>query len=336
MNTLRAAWIAAFLLFVPLMGTSLFTYSSQRKEKKKIESRIQNIKASVEALTEDDSTLEKLKKDGKAVLKRFNITKDNWWYLGDLEGIKGKYRPVFKNISRSKVSEGPNFTKLSRLVNMSGTFSEALDLIGNLEDSGDFQIEDLRISTDKTDNKKHEMEFWLSFMRIKEDVVKKLSDAIEGKSSAKKDKKYHKRSLRFKPRWKKGERLILKKSKRDPFVDLKKRREAWLAQIKEEQQNLTSKQLLAKELRSKGKSKENAPLPPLDISLKLVLKGVLSLKGTKMAILDAKFEVIASQKNLYRYNVRIGDFVGDKKVTRIEDKRVTLKSGKRTYYTVMP
>ena len=336
MNVLRIAWIGTLVLLLPLMGVGFFSNSQQQKEKVKLERRIKKIKIKVEALNEKDPSFMSLKEKGLIALKKFNKVKDNWWYLGELEGIKKKFKPTFRNISSSKVEDRADFKKYSRLISMSSTYPEAVDLIHNLETTAGFQVDGLKINTSDKDDKKHDVQFWLSFLRVKQSVIDKLAKLVEGDAPARDDKKYYKRSLHLKPVWKKGQRLARKRITRDPFINLKKRRDEWVAQVEAENKAKEIARLarLAAAKNGVQNDQERSPLP-VDLSKELVLRGILSIKGTRMAILDARYEVVPGQKNLYRYNVKIGDFVGEKEVISIENKRVILKSKNRTYYSVM-
>jgi hypothetical protein len=328
MKALRIAWIVVIVLFFPLLGTGFFTYSQQKKEKKKANDRIEALKKKIERLEKKNAHFEELKKKGHVTLKDLYMTKDNWWYLGELEGIKKKFRPNFRNISASKIKEDKNFTRFSRLVKISSSFPEAVDLMDNLEFANGFQIEGLDIHADEKNSEKHGVEFWMSFSRVKQDVIDKLAAALTGKKPKKTDKKYYERSLRMKPVWKRNRRLVLKRRGRDPFVDLKKRREEWLEKLKaaheEKEKTLSEK-----------KETETLVKQNVDFSDKLVLKGILSIKGIKMAILDAQYKVNPERENLYRYNVKIGDFVGEKKVVRIDNNQVVLKHQGMTYFSTM-
>jgi hypothetical protein len=325
MKALRIIWIVAIVLLFPLIAAGFFTHISQKKEKEKIASQTRSVEIKIEKLQKKDPDTEELKRKGMAALKELDITKDNWWYLGELEGINKKFWPVFRNISASKIKEEPRFTKYSRLVKMTSSFPEVLDLISNLENSGGFQIEGLEILANAEDSKKHNVEFWLSFSRVKQAVIDELSAVIGNKTAPKDGKTYYEKSLRLKPVWKKNKFFAGRKRGRDPFTNLKKRREEWLARLSAEQDDKM-------ELSAKNMSDV---FQQVDVSQQLVLKGILSFRGIKMAVLDAKYKVLPGRKNRYRYNVRTGDFVGEKKVVKIDNKRVVLRFENTTYYTIM-
>lgn len=310
----RIAWIVSTILFLSLMGVSLVTYFHQKKEKAKIDQDVEALKTKIEDLKKPDLEFEKLKKTGMAALEKLTKSKDNWWYLGELEGIKKKYKPYFRNISASRITDGNDFKIYSRLIKMSSSFSESVDLIESLEGFGGFKLESLDVQANEEDSRKHDVEFWLAFSRVKQPIVDKLADALREKEAKKVEKNYFTTSLRLPPSWKKNRLLVVNRGGRDPFINLKKSREEWLAKLGE------------------GR---NVGGGTADLSDKLILKGILSIKGTKMAILDAKYEVIPGKKNLYRYNVKVGDFVGEKEVIRIDDKQVYLKAENKMYLTMM-
>jgi hypothetical protein len=338
MKILRIVWIVAIILLLPLMGAGFFTHSHQQKEKVNLDNSIKTTEKKIKQLEAEDALFEKLKAKGKVALEQLYVTKDNWWYLGELEGIKKKYKPIFRNISPSKVKQDKNFVTYSRLVNISSSFPDSVDLIDNLENDSDFHIEGLDIKTGQEgeDVNKHNVEFWMSFSRVKEEVVNKLATALTGKDSKKIDKKYYEKSLRIKPFWKKNQLLAVKEVKKDPFIDLHRRREQWLAKLKEEQEAKEKALLARRAAEAAGIVGGPDILTDADLSDRLVLKGILDIKGIKMAIFDAKYEVVPGRKNLYRYNVKVGDSVGDKEIVSIDKKRVILKSGDMTYYSMMP
>ena len=333
MKALRIAWLVAIILLVPLTGVGFFTHSRQQKEKDKFDKKIKAIEIKTSKLKEQDIRFEKLKKEGRIALKELNITKDNWWYLGELEGIKKKYKPLFRNISASKVKQQKNFTTYSRLVKMSSSFPEAVDLMDSLENTSGFQIEGLDIQSNNEDTSKHNVEFWMSFSRVRKKVVDKLSSSLTEKTLQKSDKEYYAKSLRLKPSWKKNQLLALKRVKKDPFIDLKRRRELWLDKLEAERE---AKKIALEAKKAAGGAGIEGDASDANMSAKLVLKGILSIKGTKMAVLEAKYEIVTGRKNLYRYNVKVGDSVGNKEVVRIEEKRIVFKSGDMTYYSTMP
>jgi len=314
----RIAWIVSALLFLPLMGVSLITHFQQVKEKAKIDQDIEALKSDIKNLDEPDLEFEELKKTGMAALEKLTKSKDNWWYLGELEGIKKKYKPYFRNISASRITNGADFKTYSRLIKMSSSFSESVDLIDSLEGYGGFKIESLDVQANEEDSRKHDVEFWLAFSRVKQPIVDKLAAALIEKKAKKVEKNYYTTSLRLSPSWKKNRLLVMNRGGRDPFINLKRSREEWLTKLEEE--------------------RKNAGIvggDTADLSDKLILKGILSVKGKKMAILDAQYEVIPGKKNLYRYNVKVGDFVGEKKVIRIDEKQVFLKAQNKMYLTMM-
>jgi hypothetical protein len=302
------------------MGVSLMTHFQQRKEKAKIDQDIEALNIKIRNLDEPDLEFEKLKKTGMVALEKLTKSKDNWWYLGELEGIKKKYKPYFRNISASRIKDGSDFKIYSRLIKMSSSFSESVDLIDSLEGFGGFKIESLDVQANEEDSRKHDVEFWLAFSRVKQPIVDKLAAALVEKKAKKVEKNYYTTSLRLPPSWKKNRLLVVNRGGRDPFINLKKSREEWLAKLEEERNK-------AGFVGGGGNT--------ADLSDKLILKGILSVKGTKMAILDAQYDVIPGKKNLYRYNVKVGDFVGEKEVVRIEDNRVFLKAENKMYLTMM-
>jgi hypothetical protein len=320
-------------MLAPMLGVGFFTYSSQEKKQKKLENQIKDIKSKIELFKKEDPELKKLKNKGLEVLEKIRKARDAWWYLGDMEGIKKKFKPVFRKISPSKVQDFPNFLKLSRHINVSSSYGEAVGLIGSLESTGEFQISEIKIRTSESEDKsnKHKVEFWLSTLQIKQDVIDKLTSALGEKQVAQIDKSYYKRSLRLKPTWKKGKVLVLKKAARDPFINLKRRRDTWLAKLKKEQEEREAKLKAGLGVDGAAGSKG-----PIDFSDKLILRGVVTIRGVKTAILDAKYEVVPGRKNLYRYNVREGESVGSMRVVSIKAKRVTLRSGSSIYYSLMP
>lgn len=337
MKILRIVWIAAIILLLPLMGAGFFTHSHQQNEKTKTDNNIKSLERKTRQLGADDALFEKLKAKGKIALKQLDITKDNWWYLGELEGIKKKYEPIFRNISASKVKKDKNFITYSRQVKMSTSFPDAVDLMDHLENASGFHIEGIDIKPDRKgeDVSKHNVEFWMSFSRVREEVVNKLADALTGEDSEKLDKKYYEKSLRIKPFWKKNQLLKVQAVKKDPFIDLHRRREQWLAKLKEERDAKEAALLARRSAEAGGVVGGGDVLSNADLSGRLVLKGILSIKGTKMAVFDAKYEVVPGRKNLYRYNVKVGDSVGDKEIVSIDEKRVVFKSGDMTYYSMM-
>ncbi len=191
MKILRIVWIAAIILLLPLMGAGFFTNSHQQSEKVRLDSSIKMLEKKTKELGAEDALFEKLKAKGKIALKQLYVTKDNWWYLGELEGVKKKYRPIFRNISASKVKQGQNFVTYSRQVKMSTSFPDAVDLLDNLENASGFHIEglDIKPSSKGEDVSKHNVEFWMNFSRVKDGVVDKLAAAVTGEKSKKSDKK---------------------------------------------------------------------------------------------------------------------------------------------------
>ena len=337
MKILRIVWIAAIILLLPLMGAGFFTNSHQQNEKTRLDNSIKALEKKTAGLKAEDALFEKLKVKGKIALKELYVTKDNWWYLGELEGIKKKYKPVFRNISASKVKQDKNFVTYSRLVNISSSFPDTVDLIDNLENASSFHIEglDIKPSRKGEDVSKHNVKFWMSFSRVKDGVVDKLAAALTGEDAKKHDKKYYEKSLRIKPFWKKNQLLAVKEVKNDPFIDLHRRREQWLAKLKEDREAKEAALLAKRAKEAAGIVGGPDNVSNADLSNKLVLKGVLDIKGIKMAIFDAKYEVVPGRRNLYRYNVKVGDSVGDKEIVSIDTERVVLKSGDMTYFSMM-
>jgi hypothetical protein len=295
MNILKAGWIVFLMLLIGAAGGGYYLYREQsltmRKHianKRQIERLEKEQKQEVEWKLEEKRDIETLKKLAKK--------HDKWWFLHDIEEeLGGEFRPLFRSIGQMKVEEGQDYLHVSRKVEVEATYPELIRLLENLERERGFSIEGLKISASSNDAERHNAKFTLSCVEVKKGFLDELLDIEEKKETVSPPTE----SLVLSPPWDKEQMLVLKTQTIDPFIKLDRER-------------------------LRGGPEAPAILPPIDLSSKYRLEGIISFPQYRLAIIGPD------------YLLKEGDWLDNMQVIKIDDQRVSLKEGEQEYFLAIP
>ncbi|MFQ5646191.1 MAG: hypothetical protein ACE5GM_04615 [bacterium] len=333
-----------------LLVTGLIIYHSYNNHDSQTKKLLQE-KARIEKLISKYSRRKDYSKENATLLddlRELEKRQDNWWYLRYLEEVGvGDFKPRYTTIGFAKVIEGKDFVRVTKEVALSARYEEIVRLITQLENIGGFEIQDLSIRESTTESGIHRVKFKLTSLEVKKSLLKKLrQDLIKGITKQKSSP--YKLALLIEPKWKSRRKKKIRKVTRDPFVNIKRRREEWLAALKERINQEKERKETLKDLRSKrerqrlslrkrrleeerkraykkaiaGKKKIVIP-PPINISLEMEMVGYFDFKSGKIALIKPD-----------NY-VRVGNVVDGMKVVKIEPRKITFKKGIQEYYSSM-
>jgi hypothetical protein len=229
-------------------------------------------------------------------LKNLAKKQGKWWFLHDIEEELGaEFKPLFRSIGQMKMEDKNDYLYVSRKIQLEASYPEIIKLFENLEKERGFSIEELKIRSSPNNPERHEASFTLSCVEIKKGFLSELT-AMEGKEE---EVPLFVDSLLLPPPWDEKQLLVLETEGIDPFVELEEVKKAVVPE-------------------------GPVILPPIDISSKYRLEGIVSFPQYRIAIIGPD------------YILREGDWLDNMQITSINNHRITLMEGEQEYFMNIP
>ncbi len=299
MNTLKLGWLIFLMLLLVLTGGGYSLYRKQAEAMRKNQANREEIERLQEEQTHKvDWETEKSKDIG--VLRELAKYQGKWWFLHDIEEELGtEFIPLFRTIGELKIEDRRDYTYISRKLKVEASYAELIRLFENLERERGFSIENLKITSGaaRSDTGRHLATFVLSSLEIK----KKFLDELLAIKPEARQGTLPVESLLLAPPWTDEQMLALKIDTIDPFV----------------------KQDVLATLATPGEAVP-AILPPIDLSPRFRLEGIIKFPQNYIAIIGPD------------YIVKAGDWLENMQIEDINARRVTLIEGEQEYFMAIP
>ncbi len=306
MNTLKLGWLILLVLALVAAGGSYNLYQEQTVKMDKNQANREEVEKLQEEQTHKVEWEADKAKDIET-LRELAKSQGKWWFLHDIEEEMGtEFVPYFRIIGELKVEDQQDYIYISRNLEVEASYAELIRLFENLERELGFSIENLKITsgTARGDKDRHLATFVLSSLEIK----KRFLDELLNIKQESKQVKLTMASLLLTPPWTADQTLALKIDTVDPFI---------------------KQDALAMFTVPTGTNKETemgmpAILPPIDLSPRFRLEGIIKFPNTYVAIIGPD------------YIMQEGDWLENMLVEDIDARRVTLKEGEQEYFLAIP
>jgi hypothetical protein len=291
MNLLKTWWIVFLVLLSIFIVGGYHLYSQQTEKMQKHKQNKEMIKK-LEESQEEDTVLKTEEKKDIETLKSLAKQHGKWWFLHDIEDELGdEFKPLFRSIGQMKLEDKADYLYISRKVELEASYNELIRLFENLERERGFSIEELKISALPGNPERHHVSFTLSSVEIKKGFINELV----GLEEKEEDLNLQVESLVLAPNWDSKQMLALENETIDPFV---------------------------RQPRIKIVARSETPeiLPPIDLSSKYRLEGIVDFPQYRIAIIGPD------------YILKEGDWLDNMQVVSIDDRRITLMDGEQEYF----